>query len=158
MTDSPAKRERPLSPHLQVYKPQLTSFTSILHRATGVALSIGLILVAVWFIAAATSLEAYNAVHSFLGTPLGLILLFGWSFALFYHACNGLRHLFWDMGFLFKIENAYRAGYAVLLISFLLTAGVWFCVYNKYKYGAHTPAQAQNVADAAQYIEEDVNQ
>lgn len=152
MTDSPAKRERPLSPHLQVYKPQLTSFTSILHRATGVALSIGLILVAAWLIAAASGQDAYNAVYGIIRSPLGLILLFGWSFALFYHACNGVRHLLWDMGFLFKIENAYKAGYAVLIVSFLLTAGVWLCVFNKHKLAGHPPAQVQNMASAAQYI------
>jgi succinate dehydrogenase / fumarate reductase cytochrome b subunit len=119
------KRERPLSPHLQIYKPQMTSVMSILHRATGLALVYGLIMVVWMLIAAATSMDAYNYFLNFCNSLIGQLMLFGWSFALYYHMCNGIRHLFWDMGFLFKIENAYKAGYVVLLFAFGLTAITW---------------------------------
>ena len=83
---------RPLSPHLQVYRWQLTSVLSILHRATGVALSVGTVLLVWWLVAAAEGPEAYAQVQGFLGSWVGLVLLFGWSVALHYHLCNGLRH------------------------------------------------------------------
>ena len=125
------KKQRPLSPHLQVYKPQMTSVLSILHRMTGVALFLGTFMVAWWLIAAATSEEAYNVARDFAGSYLGLFMIFGWSVALFYHASNGVRHLFWDMGYLFKIKNAYKAGYLVLLSTVILTAGAWYCGLTK---------------------------
>lgn len=126
MSDQSAeKQERPLSPHLQVYKPQLTSVMSILNRATGVALAIGTLMVAWWLLAAAISEGAYNIAMEFAGTKIGTLMLFGWSVALFYHLSNGVRHLFWDMGYLFKIKHAYRAGYVVLLSTVLLTAITW---------------------------------
>lgn len=126
----PQSRERPLSPHLQVYKPQLTSGLSILHRATGAALAIGTLLVAWWLIAAAAGEVEYNVVRYFITTNIGLLLLFGWSVALYYHLCNGIRHLLWDMGYLFKIKNAYRAGYTVLTATAILTGATWYCAYN----------------------------
>ena len=122
--------KRPLSPHLQVYKPQMTSKLSILHRATGYALAIGTILVVWLLIAAATGEAAYNNVLWFTQTIIGTLMLIGWSFALFYHLCNGIRHLFWDMGYLFKIKNAYSAGYLVLFVSTMLTMALWYCAYN----------------------------
>ena len=121
---------RPLSPHLQVYKPQLTSMMSIMHRATGVALTFGLALIAWWLIAAATSEEAFNTAREFTVSPLGLIMLLGWSFSLYYHLCNGIRHLIWDMGYLFKIKNAYMAGYIVWIVTFALTVLTWVFAYN----------------------------
>lgn len=124
------KKERPLSPHLQVYKPQLTSFTSILHRACGIALSAGLLLIVCWLVAAASGEEAYNALYEFVSGPIGTFMLFGWSAALFYHLCNGIRHFFWDFGLLFKIENAYRAGYAVFAVAALLTFATWYCALS----------------------------
>lgn len=128
MSTSPElKSKRPLSPHLQVYKPQMTSVLSILHRACGVALAIGTLMVAWWLIAAATSEEAYNTAQAFAGSTIGTLMIFGWSVALFYHLSNGIRHLFWDLGYLFKIENAYTAGYLVLLSTAILTAGAWYC-------------------------------
>lgn len=125
------KRERPLSPHLQVYKPQMTSVLSILHRMCGVALSVGALLVVGVLLAAASGEAAYNAVMGFVESPLGLFMVFGWSVALFYHLCNGVRHLIWDTGRLFKIEHAYKAGYVVLIMTVLLTASVWYCALNK---------------------------
>jgi len=83
-------------------------------------------MVAWWLIAAATSESAYNTAQSFASNPIGTLMIFGWSVALFYHLSNGVRHLFWDMGYLFKIESAYKAGYLVLLSTVLLTAGAWY--------------------------------
>lgn len=126
MSDQPEKIERPLSPHLQVYKPQMTSVLSILHRMTGAALSIGLVMIVWWLLAAATGEQAYDTFMSFAGHPVGILMIFGWSVALFYHMCNGIRHLLWDMGYLFKLKNAFRAGYVVLTMTVLLTAIVWW--------------------------------
>lgn len=130
MTDPTVRSKRPLSPHLQIYKPQMTSMLSILHRATGVALAIGTLMLVWLLVAAAIGEEAFDVFTSFVGSPIGLFMLFGWSFALFYHMCNGMRHLIWDTGRLFKIENATRAGFIVLLASLILTISVWYCAYN----------------------------
>lgn len=127
--DAPGKVDRPLSPHLQVYKLPLTANLSILHRITGVALCYGLAMVVWWLLAAATSAEAYQTFMDFSGSPLGLFMLFGWSVALFYHSCNGIRHLFWDMGYGFKIKQAFASGYVVLILAVLLTGFVWCTSY-----------------------------
>ncbi|MCF8496178.1 MAG: succinate dehydrogenase, cytochrome b556 subunit [Alphaproteobacteria bacterium] len=121
------KVRRPLSPHLQVYRLQITSGLSILHRMTGAALAIGSLMVIWWILAAAVGLDAYNTAMDFAETRLGTFMMFGWSFSLFYHLCNGIRHLLWDMGYLFKIENAYRSGYAVVFISIGMTILAWAC-------------------------------
>ena len=118
--------QRPLSPHLQIYSPQMTSIMSILHRASGYALAVGTAMVIWLLIAAATGPDAYNTFMSFAGSTIGKLLLFGWSVALFYHMSNGIRHLFWDSGRLFKIENAYAAGYFVLASTFILTFLTWW--------------------------------
>lgn len=112
--------ERPLSPFL-IYKPQLTSVLSFSHRATGVALSLGTLLLVWWLVAAATSEEAFGAAQCFLGSWLGLLLLLGWSFAFFFHLCNGVRHLFWDAGFGFELHTAYASGWTVVAASVALT-------------------------------------
>ena len=124
-----ASNNRPLSPHLQVYKPQLTTFMSITHRATGIALAVGTLMLVCWLIAAATGETAFNEVQAFLGSIVGRLLLLGWSFALFYHLCNGLRHLFWDAGRGFEIETAYMTGRIVIAASILLTIGAWLWGY-----------------------------
>lgn len=119
------KAERPLSPHLQVYKPQLTSVMSILHRMAGAALAVGTVMI-VWLLLAAASGEAaYNQFIWVCNTVVGKLALFGWSAALFYHLCNGVRHLFWDTGRLFEIKNAYRAGYVVLAVTVLMVVVFW---------------------------------
>ena len=125
-----SQADRPLSPHLQVYKPQMTSVLSITHRVTGVALVLGTILIACVLIAAAMGQEAYKMVMGLVATTIGKVLLFGWTVALYFHLCNGIRHLFWDMGYLFKLKNAYRAGYIVLIATFLLTVGTWMVVFD----------------------------
>jgi len=132
MTDPASiKAKRPLSPHLQVYKPQMTSVLSILHRMTGVALAIGTIMLAWWLIAAASGEDAYTTFMDCATSPIGTVLFFGWSVALFYHLSNGIRHLFWDMGYLFKLQNAFRAGYLVLISTVILTVIAWYPFIEK---------------------------
>ena len=116
---------RPLSPHLQIYRWQLTSVMSILHRASGIALSAGGVLLVWWLVAAASGPEAYNAVQNFLGSWLGVLLLLGWSAALFYHLCNGIRHLVWDTGHALDLRSTYVGGWAVVGASTVLTAIAW---------------------------------
>ena len=117
--------ERPLSPHLQVYRWQLTSVLSILHRATGVALSLGAILLVWWLGAASDGPEHYACMQRFLGSWIGLVLLFGWSVALFYHLCNGIRHLLWDTGYGLDLRSVYVGGWAVLAGTAVLTIVAW---------------------------------
>lgn len=124
-----ASQNRPLSPHLQVYKPQLTSMLSILHRATGIALAVGTLLLVWWLVAAATGESAFADVQAFIGSWIGRLLLLGWSYALFYHMCNGLRHLFWDAGKGLEIETAYTTGKLVVAASIVLTAAAWIWGY-----------------------------
>lgn len=130
MTDPSVRAKRPLSPHLQIYKPQMTSTLSILHRATGVALAIGTLMLVWLLVAAAIGEEAYNTFTDFVGSKLGLFMLFGWTFALYYHMCNGVRHLIWDTGRLFNIGCAKKAGMLVVIVSLVLTAVTWYCAYN----------------------------
>jgi succinate dehydrogenase / fumarate reductase cytochrome b subunit len=119
------KRGRPLSPHLQVYRPQLTSILSILHRATGFALAVGTLFLAWWLIAAAMGPDAYATVESFYASWLGYLVLLGFSFSLMYHLCNGIRHLAWDAGWGFDLPTAYASGWAVLAGSVILTVLAW---------------------------------
>ena len=120
-----ATNTRPLSPHLQIYKPQLTSVLSILHRITGVFLTIGTVLLSYWLIAAASGLEAYEHAQGVIGSMLGQLLLFLWTLALFYHLCNGIRHLFWDAGYGLDIESVYRSGKYVIWVPMVLTLICW---------------------------------
>jgi succinate dehydrogenase / fumarate reductase cytochrome b subunit len=123
-----ATPKRPLSPFMigPYYRPQLTSMMSIAHRATGVLLALGGLVLAAWLLAAAGSAEAYAAFAACLASPVGKLGLFAFSASLVYHFLNGIRHLFWDAGHGFAIPRAYASGYAVLLLSVLLTAGLWW--------------------------------
>ena len=121
--------DRPLSPHLQVYRPQLTSVLSILHRATGVALSVGLLYLVAWVLCVASGPNAYAAFADFNGSILGRLLLFGWTFSLFYHLCNGIRHLAWDAGWGFELKSAYASGWAVVAATAVLTLLSWVAGY-----------------------------
>jgi succinate dehydrogenase / fumarate reductase cytochrome b subunit len=123
------KSQRPLSPHLQIYRPQLTSVLSITHRATGMALAIGTLVLVYWLLAAASSAEAYASAQQLLGSWPGRIVLLGFTFALFFHLCNGIRHLFWDAGLGFELKTAYASGTAVVLVSIVLTLAAWTLAY-----------------------------
>jgi succinate dehydrogenase / fumarate reductase, cytochrome b subunit len=122
--------ERPLSPFMfpKWYRFQITSALSILHRLTGIALAVGTVLLTWWLVAVATGGELFLATHAFIASRLGMLLLFGWSAAFFYHLCSGIRHLVWDAGYGFEIRNAYRSGYVVLGATALLTALTWLYV------------------------------
>lgn len=120
---------RPLSPHLQVYRPQITSTLSILHRLTGLALAVGTLLLTWWLVAAAAGPEAFATAQGFIGSILGRLLLFGWTVALFYHLCNGIRHLVWDAGYGFGIETTTRSGWAVVIATAALTLVAWIAGY-----------------------------
>lgn len=113
---------RPLSPHLQIYRPQLTSVLSFLHRLTGIALSLGSIPLVVWLGSIAMGRQAYMTVFSWLTSPLGTTMLLGWAFCFYYHLANGIRHLFWDMlGWGYDLKAAYRNGWIVVGFAFTLT-------------------------------------
>lgn len=128
MSETTLKRKRPLSPHLQVYKPQMTTVLSILHRMTGFALAVGTGMVVWMLLAAATGEEAYGHFMAFCASPLGKLMIFGWSLAFYYHLSNGIRHLIWDTGRLFKMQNATLAGAFVLLLTAALTAYTWWSI------------------------------
>jgi succinate dehydrogenase / fumarate reductase cytochrome b subunit len=116
---------RPMSPHLQVYKPQITTVLSIMHRATGVAASVGLLLLTWWLVAAATSDSAYAAVSWFMRSFVGVIMLFGWIASLWYHFCNGIRHLAWDWGYGYELPTVHLSGRAVVVATAILTLVTW---------------------------------
>jgi len=118
-------RTRPLSPHLQIYRLPLLAIMSITHRATGVALALGTLLLAYWLGAAAYGPKAYATAAAVIGSPIGLLLLFGWTVALYYHLCNGIRHLVWDIGRGFEIPAAYASGRLVLVATVVLTVVTW---------------------------------
>ncbi|OJW53354.1 MAG: succinate dehydrogenase, cytochrome b556 subunit [Alphaproteobacteria bacterium 41-28] len=119
------KEKRPLSPHLQVYKIQITSLLSIMHRGTGIVLYGGSILWVLWFLALAAGPQSYYRMQEFLLNPFGLIILIGWSFSFFYHLCNGIRHLLWDIGFGYDMPMVRFTGWTVIISSFFLTALAW---------------------------------
>lgn len=118
----------PLSPHLQVYRPQLTSILSISHRITGVFLAAGTVMILYWLVAAASGPQAYAEAQHCLGAGLTQLVLFGWTFAFFYHLSNGIRHLLWDTGWGFELETAYKTGYIVVAAAVVLTLLTWGCV------------------------------
>ena len=117
--------DRPLSPHLQVYKPQLTSLLSILHRATGVASFLGSLCLLVWLVALAWDASLYGFVQPIALSFYVQIIIFFWSLSLTYHLCNGIRHLAWDAGFGYELEEVYKGGYIVLAASLLITLLIW---------------------------------
>jgi succinate dehydrogenase / fumarate reductase cytochrome b subunit len=116
---------RPLSPHLQVYRWPISMALSILHRVTGVALGVGTLLLTWWLVAAATSEEAFATVQGFLASPLGLLLLFGWTLALFFHFFSGIRHLVWDAGYGFDKPAYESSAWAVVIATVVATVAVW---------------------------------
>ena len=117
--------KRPLSPHLQIYRPQITSVLSISHRFTGAALAAGLLLLVYWLAALAAGEAAYAAALGVLGAwPVQVVLFLG-VFAFFYHLCNGIRHLWWDTGRGFEIAQVNRSGWIVLVSAVALTLLAW---------------------------------
>ena len=122
---------RPLSPHLSVYRWQIQMVTSIVHRATGIALSVGLLLVAWALIALASGPDAFATVTAFCKSWFGMLLLFGFTWSLAFHFLNGIRHLWQDLGIGYEVATFVRAGWVVVIGSVLLTALVWVCVLTR---------------------------
>ena len=116
---------RPLSPHLEIYRPQITSMLSILHRITGVALTVGALCLVWWFLAAATSEEYFELANGFLTSWFGYLIWLGSTWALAYHFLNGIRHLYWDMGYGFELDQVEMTGKAVVGGSVVLTLLIW---------------------------------
>lgn len=122
-------RERPLSPHLSIYRPQITSMLSIMHRGTGVALYIGAFVLAAFIICLGYGEKCFTAWVDFFKTPFGTLVLFGWIFCLYYHLCNGIRHLMWDIGKGFAMPNVNLSGMVVLFVSLTLTFTTFFITH-----------------------------
>lgn len=116
---------RPLSPHLQIYRPQLTSILSFGHRVTGVLLGLYAVVLVAWLVAAATGPQAYSRMHGVMQSSFGTTVLVAGSFCYFFHLCGGIRHLFWDVGYGFDLRTIYISGWAVVGASAALTAGAW---------------------------------
>lgn len=112
---------RPLSPHMTIYRPQVTSVFSILHRITGVAMTLGATLIVWWFLAAATSPEYFATVDGLLTSWLGALILIGSVWALWFHFCNGIRHLIWDLGKGMEIDEVAQTAWLTLAVSVILT-------------------------------------
>jgi succinate dehydrogenase / fumarate reductase cytochrome b subunit len=116
---------RPLSPHLSVYRWPIMMTLSILHRMTGVALSIGLIALVVWLEAVAFGASSYESLGGWMSSGIGQILLLGWCFSFFFHLSNGVRHLFWDAGRGFEKSQVNASSWMVIVATIVLTAGYW---------------------------------
>jgi len=118
---------RPLSPFMlgSAYKPQMSSMTSIMHRITGCALGAGTLLLTLWLVCVATSDSAFSMIQVFLGSWIGILILISFTAALFYHFCNGLRHLAWDAGKGFELPDMHRTGWIVVGATVVLTVGFW---------------------------------
>jgi succinate dehydrogenase / fumarate reductase, cytochrome b subunit len=116
---------RPLSPHLMDYRLQFTTVLSGLHRITGLGLGIGTLLLTWWLVAAATSADAFATVQGFIGSPIGLLMLFGWTFSLFFHLCNGIRHMAWDLGLGFEKAQYQATGWITVAVTVTLTVLTW---------------------------------
>ncbi len=121
--------DRPLSPHLQIYAIQWTMVLSIVHRATGVGLAGGTMLLVWWLMALADGPESFDLMQSVIGSWIGRLCLWGWTWALFYHLCNGIRHLFWDTGRGFELDTARNSGYLVVVASVVFTVLAWIAGY-----------------------------
>jgi succinate dehydrogenase / fumarate reductase cytochrome b subunit len=120
-----AQPKRPLSPHLGVYRWQVSNTLSILHRLTGVMLSLGGLAFTAWLVGVAAGPDSYLGVLGWLQSPLGALLLLAWSFCFFFHLCNGVRHLAWDAGYGFEVAQARLTGIAALAAALFLTGMFW---------------------------------
>ena len=121
---------RPLSPHLQIYRPMLTMMMSIMHRITGAALYLGTLLLIWWFVAGARSDQAFDVAQMFFGHWFGKIILFGFSWALIHHFLGGLRHLLWDTGRGFDRKTIEWVARANLAGGIVLTIALWIVAYG----------------------------
>jgi len=120
---------RPTSPHVWIYRWQIGNTLSILHRLTGVALALGLIALCYWLVSLAAGEQSYDSALSLLASPVGLVVLMGWTFAFLYHLLNGVRHLFWDVGRGFERTQRHASGWFAVLGSIALTLCVWGLIF-----------------------------
>ncbi|MEO0498737.1 MAG: succinate dehydrogenase, cytochrome b556 subunit [Pseudomonadota bacterium] len=127
--DSGPRKARPLSPHLEIYKPIPTMVMSILHRVTGAALYFGTILVAWWLLAAASGPGAFETASNFFGSWFGRLVLFGYTFALIHHALGGLKHLVQDTGRALDKDVTTKMAKAQPVLSIIITVLIWFAAY-----------------------------
>jgi succinate dehydrogenase / fumarate reductase, cytochrome b subunit len=123
-------RERPLSPHVMLYRWQIGSTLSILHRITGIALALGIVALAYWLIAIAGGEDTYETARRLFASPVGQLALFGWTFSFLFHLLNGVRHLFWDAGYGFERTQRHASGWIAVLAALALTLGVWAAVWH----------------------------
>lgn len=130
MTSTVLAKPRPRSPHLQIYKPQLSSLLSIIHRTTGVGLSLGAIVFVLWLIALASGAQSYATFLSYAQTWFGQFILFGLSCAFTYHLCCGIRHLLWDAGYFLEIKDVYMTGRVMVPVVVLLVLCIWLKAYG----------------------------
>lgn len=119
-------RARPLSPHLQVYRWQIGNTLSIMHRLTGIALSVGIVALAYWLMALAGGRGSFDAAMHIYSSPIGRAALFGWTFSFTYHLLNGIRHLAWDAGYGFERKPRRVSAWIAVLGALALTLGIWF--------------------------------
>jgi succinate dehydrogenase / fumarate reductase cytochrome b subunit len=126
-----AQLERPLSPHLQVYRWQYTNTLSILHRLSGVVMAVGITLLVYWLYAAAAGSSVYDQALRCLSSPITKIAMFGWLLAFFYHLLNGIRHLGWDLGHGFEKAVARKTGTVVFITAIVLTVLTWLCIASR---------------------------
>lgn len=122
---------RPLSPHLQVYRWQISNTLSIIHRLTGVALSVGALVLVAWLLALAAGQTAYAQFGWIFGGPIGQLLMVAWTFCFFFHLCNGVRHLAWDADYGFDKVVARKSGVVVVVISIVLSISFWVLVLTQ---------------------------
>ena len=129
MADAKAQIVRPLSPHLQIYRWTWTMAMSIFHRATGCALYAGTVLVAIWLLAIASGPAAYERVSWFFGSPIGLLILFGYTWALMHHMLGGVRHLTWDTGYGFEPGTRMMMARMTAILSPIVTVLIWIVAF-----------------------------
>lgn len=120
-----ADRDRPLSPHLQIYRLPLNAITSITHRITGVLLCLGAVLLVIMLITLASGSQAWGVIQPWISGPVGWVILFGFTLVLYYHLCAGVRHLFWDAGYGYELQTARRASWWVIAGAAVLTLLTW---------------------------------
>ena len=131
VTTEKRARARPLSPHLQIYRPMINMVMSILHRITGAALYVGTLLLAWWLLAAATGPSYFDFVNGLFSTWFGMVVLLGYSWALILHLLGGIRHFIWDTGAGFDIGTVDLLGWGTLVLSVLLTAALWIYIASQ---------------------------
>jgi succinate dehydrogenase / fumarate reductase cytochrome b subunit len=126
----PEARQRPLSPHLTIYRWPVTMMTSITHRATGIALSLGMLILAWWLVSISNGPEGFERFHAVMDSPLGLLVLFAVTWSLTFHFCSGVRHLAWDLGYGFSKEDSRQGSIWVIALSVIGAVAIFAWVWT----------------------------